>query len=182
MIEKIESETIILRKFSKLDKQPIYDAIKKSYTDIVPWASWLHPEYSLNDAEKFVDIQLSNWESNEEFSFTIKDDKEHFLGVINLHVYDQNNDVASIGYWMNSQYTNRGFCTEALKLLVDSSFKILNLNRIEVIVALSNIASQRVAEKAGAIMESVQKNRVSPNGFPQDAKMYVFIPPILAHQ
>jgi RimJ/RimL family protein N-acetyltransferase len=176
MIEILENNKIKLSKYSEADVDLIYDAIKYSYTEIAPWASWLTPSYSQKDAEKFVDIQIANWDSKEEFCFTNKDKENHFLGVINIHIFDQNNDVASIGYWMNTKFTNKGICTQALKLLVKSAFKYLNLNRIEVIVALSNIASQKVAEKAGAKFESIQKNRVSPNGLPQDAKMYVFIP------
>jgi RimJ/RimL family protein N-acetyltransferase len=175
-MDQIENERITLSKYSLLDVVPIYQAIKNSYNEIAPWVSWLHSGYNQKDVEEFVNIQILNWNNNEEFSFTIKDKEYNVLGVINLHIFDQNNNVASIGYWMDTQFCRNGICTQALKLLVDNSFKYLNLNRIEVIVAVSNLASQRVAEKAGAEMESIQKKRVNPNGFPQDAKMYVFFP------
>jgi len=92
-----------------------------------------------------------------------------------LHVYDTQNDVASIGYWVNTPQTGKGFCTQAVRLLVENTMKALNLIRIEIIVAVDNIASQKVAEKAGAQFEAVLKNRIRLRGLAVDANMFAFI-------
>lgn len=58
-----------------------------------------------------------------------------------------------IGYWIDKNYANRGFTTQAVMALTDYSFSMLNLHRIEINVRPENTASRRVAEKAGYIFE-----------------------------
>ncbi|MBL4661136.1 MAG: GNAT family N-acetyltransferase [Alcanivoracaceae bacterium] len=180
MFEPLTSGRIVLAKYKLRDSLPIYQAIKNSLLEISPWATWLSPNYSLKSAEDFVALQMKNWTDNIEFSFTIKDIDNSFLGVISLHIFDPANNVANIGYWINSQYIRKGYCTEAVQLLVVNAFKQLNLIRIELIAGVNNIASQRVAEKAGAQFEGILKNRIRPNGMASDARLYAFINEVYA--
>ncbi|MCB1604285.1 MAG: GNAT family N-acetyltransferase, partial [Xanthomonadales bacterium] len=110
-------------------------------------------------------------------TYIIRNQNRDFIGVIGLHVFDNNNDVASIGYWVDSRYTCKGYCSDAVQLLVQNAIPQLNLIRVEIIVALNNHASQRVAEKAGASFEAVLKNRIRIRGLPVDAKVFAFTNP-----
>ncbi len=175
MIAKIANDTIVLEKFKHQDAVLIYDAVMASKKEIAPWLSWLNTNYNLKSAQSFIAMQLENWQENIEYAYTIKNKKGELLGVIALHLYDKQNDVASVGYWMNTQQTNKGYCTQALKLLVAHMLKPLNLLRIEVIVAVENIASQKVAEHAGAQFEARLKNRIRLKGLAVDAHIYAFI-------
>jgi ribosomal-protein-alanine N-acetyltransferase len=58
-----------------------------------------------------------------------------------------------IGYWIDKNYSNRGFTTQAVTALTEYSFSALNLHRIEINIRPENAASRRVAEKAGYIFE-----------------------------
>jgi RimJ/RimL family protein N-acetyltransferase len=175
MIRRLENKHLVLERYTKNDNEALFQAIKASSKEISPWLSWLTPAYDLKAAEDFIDIQINNWDEDLEYTYAIKNHQGDFLGTIGLHVYDTQNDVASIGYWMNTSHTSKGYCSQAVKLLVENAFKQLNLIRIEVIVAVENHASQRVAEKAGAQFEAELKNRIRLRGFPIDAKMYAFI-------
>ena len=57
------------------------------------------------------------------------------------------------GYWIDKNYSNRGFTTQAVTALTEYSFSALNLHRIEINIRPENAASRRVAEKAGYIFE-----------------------------
>ena len=50
------------------------------------------------------------------------------------------------------------------------------MNRLEILAAVDNIASQRVAEKAGAIREGIMRNRLVIHGKLYDAVMFSLIP------
>lgn len=175
MLTRLENNDLVLERYTKNDSQALYQAIKASAKEISPWLSWLTPKYDLKAAEDFIVMQINNWDEDLEYTFSIKNTQGELLGTIGLHVYDTQNDVASIGYWMNTSHTSKGYCTQAVKLLVENAFKHLNLIRIEIIVAVENHASQRVAEKSGAQFEAVLKNRILLKGMPVDAKMYAFI-------
>ena len=174
MREKIFNQDIKLERLKTSDSKELYKAIKCSYSEISKWLDWLAPVYTMKSAEDFIYLQMSNWINELEYTFAIKNHSDEFLGVISLHLFDKQNDVASIGYWMNSKHTSKGYCTQALKLLVANTFKPLGLIRIEVIVAKENLASQKVAENAGAHFETLQTNRLRIKGQPNDARMYIF--------
>ena len=174
MIQKFGNDSVVLERFQVSDNHDILDALTFSYKEISPWLNWLTLEYNLKCAEDFIYLQINHWYKNIEYTFTIRNNSGQLLGVIGLHLFDKQNDVAMIGYWMNSKFTGKGYCTQALKLLVENSLESLNLIRIEVMVALENIGSQKVAENAGATFEAVLKNRIRPCGVASDAKMYAF--------
>lgn len=64
---------------------------------------------------------------------------------------------AHVGYWIDRNYSNRGFTTQSVKLVSGFGFSQLGLHRIEINVRPENIASCRVAEKAGFLREGERK-------------------------
>jgi ribosomal-protein-alanine N-acetyltransferase len=64
---------------------------------------------------------------------------------------------AHIGYWVDQNYANRGFTTQAVKLVTAFGFSQLGLHRMEINVRPENAASCRVAEKAGFVIEGHRK-------------------------
>ncbi len=58
-----------------------------------------------------------------------------------------------IGYWVDKNYANRGFTTQAVSALTQYAFDVLQLHRIEINLRPENAASRKVAEKAGYIFE-----------------------------
>jgi len=59
------------------------------------------------------------------------------------------NFEAALGYWIGFPYWKNGYCTTAVKLLVDFSFSSLKISRIYAKHLTKNPASGRVLEKAG---------------------------------
>ena len=64
---------------------------------------------------------------------------------------------AHIGYWIDRNFANRGYTTQAVKLVTAFGFAQLGLHRIEINVRPENDASCRVALKAGFAEESQRK-------------------------
>jgi len=65
--------------------------------------------------------------------------------------------AAHIGYWIDRNFANKGYTTQAVKLVSGFGFSELGLHRIEINVRPENAASCRVAEKAGFVMEGDRK-------------------------
>ena len=70
----------------------------------------------------------------------------------------------------------RGVATRAARLAARFAFEQLGLNRIEIVAAVGNIPSQRVAEKASARREGVLRNRLLINGESLDAVLFSLVP------
>ena len=63
---------------------------------------------------------------------------------------------AHIGYWIDREYANRGYMTEAVNMVTDFAFNELELHRIEINIRPENSPSIRVAEKCGYLYEGLR--------------------------
>ena len=83
--------------------------------------------------------------------------------------------MGNLGYWVRTSAAGRGAATRATRLAARFGFEQLGLHRIEIVAAIDNIGSQRVAEKAGAVREGVLRKRLLIRGKSQDAVLYSLI-------
>ena len=70
------------------------------------------------------------------------------------------NSVAEIGYWIRSDETGRGICTEAVAHLLGVGFEELGLHRVTLRIAVGNRPSERIAEKLGFLEEGTLREDV----------------------
>jgi len=92
------------------------------------------------------------------------------------NINPENRKRVNLGYWVRTDRTGQGVAVAATRLLAKWGFGVLKLNRIEIVVAVDNARSLRVAEKAGAKKEGVLRNRLDLHGRPHDAVMFSLIP------
>ena len=93
-----------------------------------------------------------------------------------LNDINRTHNFANLGYWVRSSCTGHGIATAAARLVAKFGFQKLGLSRIEIVVALGNKASQRVAEKSGATREGIERNRHVVQDKVYDAVMFSLIP------
>jgi RimJ/RimL family protein N-acetyltransferase len=80
-----------------------------------------------------------------------------------------------MGFWVRTSATGRGITSEAARLVVGFAFERLGLERVEVMAAVDNAASRRVAEKIGAQREGVLRRRLVLQGEPTDVVLYSLV-------
>lgn len=78
-----------------------------------------------------------------------------------------------IGYWIDRNYINKGYTTQAVELVTEFAFTSLMLHRIEINLRPENAASRRVAEKAGYIFEGERSRYLHIDGDWQDHICFV---------
>jgi RimJ/RimL family protein N-acetyltransferase len=61
---------------------------------------------------------------------------------------------AELGYWLSEDYWGLGIMTKAIEEIVNLAFEKFEINRIFVTPFETNIASQRILEKCGFIIEA----------------------------
>ena len=155
----------------------LYEAIVESTAELSPWMEWVHPDYSIADTGRWVTLCRKAWETDSSFGFTIVEQQtSQILGGCSISIDRPAHRNGSIGYWIRTSRTKQGFASEAAALLAQFGFAQLGLIRIEIYVAVGNIASQRVAQKVGALREGVLRNRLLILGKPLDAYVFSLIP------
>src|SRR5256885_13948469 len=165
-----------LRQFTVDDVPTLFSAVHESVAQLSAWMVWAHPNYSIEDTRAFVSKCGPGWEKGEQYSFAIVDVHDgEFLGSVGLSAVNRAHGFANLGYWVRTGKTRHGVATSATRMVARFSFETLSLNRIELLVPTANVASQRVAEKAGAQREGLLRKRLRLNGIAHDAFVYSFV-------
>ncbi|KAI9119576.1 hypothetical protein K1719_009452 [Acacia pycnantha] len=82
------------------------------------------------------------------------------IGSVSVQSYSGNDKArarsAELGYVLGSNYWGKGITTKAVKMVVEMAFaEFPDLERLEALVDVENVASQRVLEKAGFQREGI---------------------------
>jgi len=95
----------------------------------------------------------------EHFIFAIfhKETDEHF-GDVDIYIINDELKWANLGYQIHNHCWNNGYATEASQMVLELSFNILKLNRVEASTEVDNIGARKVAKKAGMVYEGVRLN------------------------
>jgi len=78
----------------------------------------------------------------------------------------------SLGYWLAESYWGKGIITQAIRAIVDYGFETFEIDRIFARPFGSNIASQKVLEKVGFILEARLIKTIWKNGRYEDELIY----------
>ena len=155
----------------------IYAAVRESIADLSPWAPWCPLDYSMSHCKPWLESRAIAWAEGKEFDFAVFDEVDRsFLGGCALNDTNQTHNFANLGYWVRTSRTGQGVATAAVRLVAKFGFAEIRFTRLEIVAAVGNIASQRVAEKAGATREGIERNRHVVHGRIHDAVMYSLIP------
>jgi len=109
-----------------------------------------------------------------EYNFTILYD-EKIVGGIGLKMHPSRKFIGEIGYFLDENYWGKGITLKALKLVEKFAFKKIKVRRIEIIMNPKNIASEKIAIKAGYKKEGTMKKSIQVNGHIFDAHLYAKI-------
>jgi len=173
-VETEFSDGIIgIRRYQTGDVADLFAAARESIVELSSWMQWCGPNYSLEESTAWVMSRESEWNQGEHYSFVIFDAAtKQFLGSIGLNFINRVHHFANLGYWVRKSATKRGVATRAVRLAAQFAFTEAGLSRIEIVVALTYIPSQRVAEKAGAHFVGLLRKRLFLHDQAHDAKMY----------
>lgn len=152
---ELETERFILRQVKAKDSEDLYEL----YSD--PMAVKYQQTEAMSDmdqAKKTV-IAFLNGYSNKIFIRWCIADKstDKVVGLIALHSFDILNFKAEIGYMLNSKYLNQNIMTECAVKVLDFSFNILNLTKVEASIHPDNERSIHLVDKLGFKKESLIK-------------------------
>ena len=168
---------ILMRRFHVRDAEELFTAVHESLNELKPWMSWAHDRYSLDEAKDFIRITRSRWDEGTLFAFVITDAQSGVvLGGCSLSHIHPVYHLCNLGYWVRTSRRGEGIAVRATRLAARYAFEKIGLVRVEVVMAVDNTASRRVAEKAGAHYEGILRNRMVVGKDIYDAHMYSLIP------
>lgn len=148
---QIENEQIILSIVQESDAKDIYIAIKETLNNLrkfpasLPWAL---DEPDLEASKAFCRSRIAALLMNENFVFAIRLKQNNaFIGVIDIHKINWDENKASIGFWANAHYQGQGYMRQALSLFVDALFIRWSFKQLKAYVDLENSPARHLCER-----------------------------------
>ena len=143
------------------------EAVARNLRDMFP-----HP-YTLDDAKFFIENVKQGKMGH---VYGIYRNFEELVGVISMTPgRDVNRYSAEVGYFIGEQYWNKGYATEALKMLPTIARLNFGFIRLYATVFDFNQPSMRVLEKAGFTKEGILKSSAIKNGKVIDEHLYALV-------
>ena len=151
----LQSDGIVLRALTAADVA----AVAEYCTDEVI-QTWLPlPRPFTEDAARWFCTEFASRQLADGHGLVLGIDvEERLAGVIDLKKTDWRARTTEIGYWTAPWARRRGVMRRSLSLLSRWAIETQDFARVEVRVAIGNVASQKVAEAAGFTREGILRN------------------------
>jgi len=152
----VDGETA-LRAWRDSDLQPLVVACQDP--EISRWTRVPYP-YGASDARAYLLQRHDTLHAGTAAPFAIVSaaDRDRLLGSISLMRFSWQHARAEVGYWLAKDARGHGHVTRAVHLITAWGFRHLGLERIDLLAATGNPASQRVAERCGFTREAVLRS------------------------
>ncbi len=174
---ELVGKTVRLRPYCIDDLSNVFEASVESFREVGKFLSWCHPGYTIEESAAWIKSCGESWETGTACEFAIFDSVHGgYLGGCGLNHINHTDKFTNLGYWVRTSATGRGIASESALLVASFAFTELKLYRVEIVAALENLMSQRVAEKTGAKQEGILRNRIMIGGGSRDAVLFSLIP------
>lgn len=155
----------------------LYQAIAHDRVSLGKWLPWAYQMKSAQDEASFIQTIQEKMIKDRMVVLTILVNGEP-SGMIDLHNLVKN-QKGEIGYWLSSTYQGRGIVTNSVLKLCQYAFSELNLQYVDLIVAVENGKSARIARNADFKLMGMKKNLINDK---LDGQIFRKINPIRINQ
>lgn len=176
--ERVMTERFIARCPQAGDGPAINAAVCETMDELRPWMPWAKAVPTLGESESHARRANAKFRLREDLVMFIFErlpgDREgRLLGGSGLHRMNWETRSFEIGYWRRTGCERRGVVTEVVRALTRLCFDTLAAQRVEIRMDEGNLASRRVAERAGFTLEGVlRRDGVTPLGELRDTRVY----------
>lgn len=173
----LETQRLLLRPPRSGDGAVLHEAIVESLPALRRFLAslpWVAQEQTPESAETWCRNAASNFIARRDLPFLVfARESGRLLGGCGLHRTNWDVPRTEVGYWIRSSESGKGYITEAVNALVTLALATIGAQRIELVMDAENMASRRVAERCGFLLEGTHRNdRRAPDGSLRDTCIY----------
>ncbi|MCD9086457.1 GNAT family N-acetyltransferase [Stenotrophomonas sp. SY1] len=173
----IVSDGLLLRPFEDSDATVFAEAVRESVESVSRWMPWASHDYSTVHALEWFAACRAQRDAGTALEFGIFcQDSGAFLGGAGLNEIRREHRFCNLGYWVRQSRQGQGIAPRCVRALAAHAFANEGLRRVEIVVAVGNTASEKVAVKSGALHEGIARNRLVINDASVPAHVFSLIP------
>jgi len=169
---EVRGEGVVLRSWRVEDVPAVAAACQDD--EIARWLALVPQPYTEEHARFYVEECIQADDDRRPFAIADASTGD-LVGSIDMRI--SRLQTGHVGYWVVAQSRGRGVAADALRAVSRWAFESLGLGRVELVTDPENIASQRVAEKAGFQREGVLRSLLlNRDGSRRDGVMFSLLP------
>ncbi|WP_051660604.1 GNAT family N-acetyltransferase [Mycolicibacterium aromaticivorans] len=113
---------------------------------------------SVNEAQHWITGCNAGWAEESELNWALVDRaSDSLMGRVSLKSVKLHDGSADVAYWMVPAWRGRGYCSQAVIALCQWAFTDAGFHRLGLEHSVANVASCRVATKAGFHAEGIRQ-------------------------
>lgn len=151
--ESVPTDVVDLVRWRMEWVPPLASAVAASLPELAPYMPWATPAYGLGDASTYIESSIVDWDAGTNWNYAIITRAGEVVGSTGL-MTRQGPHVLEIGYWLHSAHAGHGYATAAAQALAGVGLAQPGIETVVIRHDAANVASGRVAEKAGFIRVS----------------------------
>lgn len=151
----IEDELYLVYPEIRMAKE-LFELIDSDRDHLRSFLDFVDPSVDYTTQENYFKMKLTGVAKQTDALFFIALE-DHLIGCTDFHGIDLISKQAEIGYWLHSNYINKGIVSKVVKKLCDYAFTSLELNRLTIVADVENKPSNKVAVKNGFTFVGTQK-------------------------
>jgi len=177
----IITQRLLLRPLMVDDAAAIYEAVVESWAELSPWLVWtLNPleKLSVADYAAFCQRKQDMYAKGEDITLLSFDRRtQKLVGGCGLHHPNREARSFSLGFWVRTSETKKGYATEVAQALSHYAFEKLSAHKLVSCHAEGNNGSGRVLRRAGFTHTGIQPNAHKLLAGNVDEHQYILLPP-----
>lgn len=179
--DRFETSRLVLRPHKSGDGPVLHEALVESIAELRQflWVlPWVAEEQTRDSAEIRCRRCEANFLSRTDLAFlAFERSSGRLVGSVGLHRTDWDLPKTEVGYWIRTSEVGKGYAAEGVQALVAWALDRLGAQRVELVAEDRNIASRKVAERCGFVLEGVLRNVVrDPDGRLRNTCIYARLP------
>jgi [ribosomal protein S5]-alanine N-acetyltransferase len=166
----LQTPRLILRKLELADAEDIF--AYASDPQVTAHTSWTTHQ-SIDDTYEYLrNFVFELYRSDKGMDWGIVEKASgKLIGTCGLYT-NPTHRRAELGYTLSRAYWGQGLMTEVAKTAIAFGFHVMQLQRVQAICNVENVASARVLEKSGMQFEGILHNYLFDKERAWDVKMY----------
>ncbi|WAM29921.1 GNAT family N-acetyltransferase [Myxococcus sp. NMCA1] len=150
-------ETLELGLLEPYHAPALFGLIDEGRDKLRRWLTWVDTTLTVEDSRRFIHHTLEQFSRCTALTVGVVYDGA-LAGICGFHAIERTHRSSSIGYWLGSRYEGQGLMTRAVRALTTYAFTTLDLNRLEIRVAVENTRSRAIPERLGFQLEGVRRD------------------------
>ena len=115
---------------------------------------------SIEEAGEWTAQWKQRWSDDDAASWAIVDGDDKPLGQVGLRAISLTEASAGISYWVAPAARGRGLAARAVETISGWAFEEIGFNRLNIQHSTENLASCRVADKTGFVLEGTLRQAI----------------------